>query len=103
MSLYYETAPYLLSDGNSASLKSRLFESTKEQTKSSPKQIYALASEAASWSPVLAEVIENSQLLDLERKVSSFVDDNILNKLLTDALGVICGIALPRNRPPSHP
>lgn len=103
MSLYYETAPYLSSDGNSASLKSRLFESTNEQTKSSPKQIYALASEAASWSPVLAEVIESSQLLDLERKVRCSVQHSFPSKLLTDAIGVISGIALTRTRPPSHP
>lgn len=103
MSLYYETAPYLSSSGNSASLKFRLFESTNEQNKSSPKQIYALAIEAASWSPVLAEVIESSQLFDLERKVGYIVQYSFPSKLLTDALGVICDIALTRTRPPPHP
>ena len=103
MSLYYETAPFLLSDGDSASLKSRLFDCTKEQIKSSPKQIYALASEAASWSPVVAEVIESSQLLDLERKVSFILKDGFPSKLLTDAVGVICDIALTRARPSPHP
>ncbi len=67
MSLYYETAPFLNLSPADGSLKSRVF--SAESKKSSPNQIFALASEASKWSPVLAEVIERAQLLQLERKV----------------------------------
>lgn len=63
MSLYYESAPFLHQD----SLKSRVFSA---QLKSKPKQVYALVSEASKWSSVLKEVVEKSQILTLERKVS---------------------------------
>ena len=68
MSLYYDAAPLLLPcSDHSGSLKSRIF--NLKGTKSSPKQIFAVVSEASKWSPVLSEVIEKSQLLRLERKV----------------------------------
>ena len=68
MSLYYDAAPLLLpSSDQSGSLKSRIFNSKGH--KSSPKQIFAVVSEAAKWSPVLSEVIQKSQLLQLERRV----------------------------------
>lgn len=64
MSLYYESSPFLHQD----SLKSRVFSAA--QLKSKPKQVYALVSEASKWSHILKEVIEKSQILTLERKVS---------------------------------
>ena len=68
MSLYYDAAPLLLaSSDQTGSLKSRVFNS--QGHKSPPKQIFALVSEATKWSPVLSEVVERSQLLQLERKV----------------------------------
>ena len=68
MSLYYDAAPLLLPKSDqSGSLKSRVFNSKGH--KAPPKQIFALLSEASKWSPVLSEVIEKSQLLQLERKV----------------------------------
>ena len=68
MSLYYHAAPLIVSnDDTDCSLKSRVF--SAKDLKSSPKQVYALVVEAAKWSPVLADVLENSQLLKLERKV----------------------------------
>ena len=68
MSLYYDAAPLLLaSSDQTGSLKSRVFNSKGH--KSPPKQIFALVSEATKWSPVLSEVVEKSQLLQLERKV----------------------------------
>ena len=68
MSLYYDAAPLLLPQPDqSGSLKSRVFSSIVH--KAPPKQIFALVSEASKWSPVLSEVIEKSQLLQLERKV----------------------------------
>ena len=70
MSLYYDAAPLLLaSSEQTGSLESRVFNS--KGNKSPPKQIFALVSEATKWSPVLSEVIEKSQLLQLERKVSA--------------------------------
>lgn len=68
MSLYYDAAPLLLpGPDQQGSLKSRVFNS--KDHKSSPKQIFALVSEASKWSPITSEIIENSQLLQLERKV----------------------------------
>lgn len=63
MSLYYESVPFLHQD----SLKSSVFSAS---LKSSPKQVFALVSEASKWSSILKEVIENSRLLSSERKVS---------------------------------
>lgn len=70
MSLYYEAAGLLTTPTNSGgSLKSKVF--SKKDLKSPPAQVYALAIEACKWSSVIAEVIENSDLLHLERKVHS--------------------------------
>jgi putative methyltransferase len=69
MSLYYEAAAVLTAPNNAGgSLKSRVF-STKDQ-KSQPAQIYALAIETCKWSAVLTEIIDSSDILRLERKVS---------------------------------
>lgn len=71
MSLYYDAAPLLVSSPDAGgSLKSRVFSS--KDLKSPPKQVFALVSEASKWSPVLVDVIERSQLLQLERKVRPF-------------------------------
>ena len=68
MSLYYDAAPLLLPSSDQAgSLKSRIF--NLKGHKSSPKQIFAVVSEASKWSTVLSDVIDKSQLLQLERKV----------------------------------
>ena len=67
MSLYYDAAPLLTSSNElEGSLKSRVF--TSKDIKSSPKQVYALVSEASKWSSILTEVIEKSQLLQYERQ-----------------------------------
>ena len=66
MSLYYEAASFLIPHSE-GSLKSRVL--SHKELKSHPKQIYALASETARWSPILADLIERSQLLQIERKV----------------------------------
>ena len=69
MSLYHETAAIVTSpSSHSGSLKSRIFGS--KDLKSPPAQVYALAFESSKWSAVLKEVVENSQLLQKERKVS---------------------------------
>lgn len=99
MSLYYDAAPLLLPNSNQAgSLKSRVFNSKGH--KSSPKQIFALVSEASKWSPVLSEIIERSQLLQLERKVRS--NSASSGKILTDS-GGIHRVAVFKYRPPTGP
>ena len=69
MSLYHETAEILLSETSSGgSLRTRVF--GKKGLKSPPTQVYALAMESARWSGVLKEVVEASEILKFERKVS---------------------------------
>lgn len=68
MSLYHETAAIVIGPAShGGSLKSRIYGS--KDLKSPPAQVYALAFESSKWSAVLKEVIENSQLLQKERKV----------------------------------
>lgn len=90
MSLYYEAAEVLtVSNDAGGSLKSRIF--NKKDLKSQPAQIYALAIETCKWSSVLKEVIENADILRLERKLSPIL--SIL--LVHDLLLAKRGIALP--------
>ena len=71
MSLYHEAASVLSQSGSEGgSLKSKIF---SNKTLKSPKtQLYALALETCKWSGILTEVIDNSQLLQHERKVCFF-------------------------------
>lgn len=70
MSLYFEAASILkLEEERAGSLKTKVF--SNKSLKSPPAQVYALVSEASKWSPILKEVIEKSQILQLERKVHS--------------------------------
>ena len=91
MSLYYETAKYIINTdrGNGAgSLKTRIF--GQKDTKCPPKQIFALATEATRWSEVLSEVIEKTQLLQHERKVRDSVLPifHAMVKILTDSVNM---------------
>ncbi|PMD36514.1 S-adenosyl-L-methionine-dependent methyltransferase [Hyaloscypha variabilis F] len=90
MSLYWETADLLTAPTNAGgSLKSRIF--GKKDLKSQPAQIYALAIETCKWSSVLKEVVENADILRVERKLTP-----ILSILLThDLLLAKKGVALP--------
>lgn len=70
MSLYHETADILsATPSTGGNLKTRIF--GKKDLKSPQQQVYALALETCKWSPVLKEVIDNSELLRHERKVST--------------------------------
>lgn len=70
MSLYHEAASVLQQDSSSGgNLRSRVF--NKKDLKSPPNQVYALALETCKWSAVLTEVIDHSQILKHEKKVSS--------------------------------
>ncbi|KAM7223871.1 S-adenosyl-L-methionine-dependent methyltransferase [Rhypophila decipiens] len=95
MSLYHEAASILTGSGSSpnahagGSFKSRVF--GNKELKSPPAQVYALALESCKWSGVLKEVVENSGLLGVERKLTP-----PLSILLThDFLVSKSGIALP--------
>lgn len=100
MSLYYDAAPLLLPMPDQAgSLKSLVFNSKSH--KSPPKQIYALVSEASKWSPVLSEIIEKSQLLQIERKVRSS-NHSLAGKVLTDPGGMYY-VAISEYRPSTGP
>ncbi|KAF2104359.1 S-adenosyl-L-methionine-dependent methyltransferase [Rhizodiscina lignyota] len=94
MSLYYEAADILTNaKGAGGSLKSRVYR--KSDFKSKPAQVYALASEAAKWSPVLKEVVEKSGILEEEKKLTA-----LLALLLThDLLLSKNGVAAPSNHP----
>ncbi|KAG8629919.1 hypothetical protein KVT40_001538 [Elsinoe batatas] len=69
MSLYFEAAKILedISEKH-ISLKERVFKD--KELKSSPATVFALVSEASKWSDILSEVIERSQVLSLERKLT---------------------------------
>ncbi|KAI5860548.1 S-adenosyl-L-methionine-dependent methyltransferase [Durotheca rogersii] len=93
MSLYHETAGVLSATSSNpaagGSLKTRVF--ANKGLKSPPQQVYALALETCKWSAVLKEVIDGSELLRQERKLSP-----VLALLLVhDFLLAKRGIALP--------
>lgn len=68
MSLYHETASVLDADlSTGGNLRSRVF--NNKALKSPPTQVYALALETCKWSALLSEIIDNSQLLQHEKKV----------------------------------
>ncbi|KAK7736232.1 hypothetical protein SLS53_007067 [Cytospora paraplurivora] len=70
-------------------LRSRVFD--KKDLKSPPVQVYALALETCKWSSILTEVIDQTQLLKHERKLTP-----VLSLLLVhDFLLAKGGIALP--------
>ena len=71
MSLYHEAANVLDTvSKQSLSVKSVVF--AKKNWKSHPKSLFALASEAAKWSRILAEIIDKSGLLTVEKQVRLF-------------------------------
>ena len=71
MSLYHEAAGILdTANKGKTSLKAEIF--GKKTWKTDGKTLFALTSEAAKWSSILAEVVEKSGILKLERQVRSF-------------------------------
>lgn len=67
MSLYFDAVAILTAPASGGSFKSRIYSARNLRAK--PAQIYALITEASKWDVVLAEVIENAGILNLERKV----------------------------------
>ncbi|KAF5663566.1 NOL1R-like protein [Fusarium denticulatum] len=91
MSLYHEAAEVLAgSSSEGGSLKSRVFK--KKNLKSAPNQVYALVLESCKWSIILKEVIERSELLKLERKLTPTLSLLLVHDLLLARKG----IALPQ-------
>ncbi|KAF4452518.1 hypothetical protein F53441_4630 [Fusarium austroafricanum] len=92
MTLYHEAAEILTgSSSEGGSLKSRVFK--KKNLKSAPNQVYALVVESCKWSPVLKEVIEKSEILKLERKLTPTLSLLLVHDLLLAKKG----IALPQS------
>jgi hypothetical protein len=66
MSLYHEAAGILDTvNKGKTSLKAEIF--GKKTWKTDGKTLFALTSEAAKWSSILAEVVEKSGILKLEK------------------------------------
>ncbi|KAL9043412.1 MAG: hypothetical protein Q9214_003403 [Letrouitia sp. 1 TL-2023] len=94
MSLYHEAAQFLRpTSAQTGSLQSRIFSSTS--LKNAPKQVFALVIEVSKWSEVLSEVVENSRLLQHERKLSP----SLAILLVHDLLLSHSGIAAPLHHP----
>ncbi|KAF2222489.1 S-adenosyl-L-methionine-dependent methyltransferase [Elsinoe ampelina] len=81
MSLYFEAAK-ILEDINEKhiSLKERVFKD--KELKSSPATVFALVSEAGKWSEILSEVIDRSQVLSLERKLTPALSVVLVHDIL---------------------
>jgi len=68
MSLYHEAAGILDTvNKGKTSLKAEIF--GKKTWKTDGKTLFALTSEAAKWSSILAEVVEKSGILKIEKQV----------------------------------
>ncbi|MCJ1475493.1 hypothetical protein MMC13_004156 [Lambiella insularis] len=94
MSLYYEAAGFLTTrDQHVRSLKSRVYNA--KELKSTPAQVYALVSEASRWSPIMKEVVETSQVLSHERKLSPALALLLVHDLLLAKRGVAAPAAHP--------
>ncbi|KAI0532127.1 S-adenosyl-L-methionine-dependent methyltransferase, partial [Xylaria digitata] len=89
MSLYHETADILSAPSSTGgNLKTRLFGKKNKHFKSPPPQIYALASEACKWSAVLKEVIDSSELLCHERKLTPLLALLLVHDFLLSRKGI---------------
>ncbi|KAL4891578.1 S-adenosyl-L-methionine-dependent methyltransferase [Aspergillus ambiguus] len=93
MSLYHDAVSVLLAPAAGGSFKSRLYSS--RSLRASPAQIYALIVEAAKWDIVLAEVIDNARILQLEPKLTPL----LALLLVHDHLLAKNGIAAPSSHP----
>ncbi|KAI1444912.1 S-adenosyl-L-methionine-dependent methyltransferase [Annulohypoxylon stygium] len=90
MSLYHETADILSAAPNKSTggnLKTRIF--GKKDLKSPQQQVYALALETCKWSPVLKEVIDHSDLLRHERKLTPLLALLLAHDFLLSKRGIV--------------
>ncbi|PHH55597.1 25S rRNA (cytosine(2278)-C(5))-methyltransferase [Ceratocystis fimbriata CBS 114723] len=87
MSLYYEAADVLRTlDTAPGSLKNRVFK--RKDLKSSAAQVYALAIESCKWSGILREVIDATDLLKSERKITPVLALLLVHDLLLTKGGI---------------
>ncbi|GAB7349722.1 hypothetical protein MBLNU459_g0459t1 [Dothideomycetes sp. NU459] len=87
MSLYYEAAAVIAnSESKGGSLKNRIF--GNKDLKSNPASVFALCAEATKWSEVLKEVIEKSDVLKLEKKLTPTLALLLVHDLLLAKKGV---------------
>ncbi|MCJ1308495.1 hypothetical protein MMC25_002148 [Agyrium rufum] len=95
MSLYYEAETFSNSGGphSAGSLKSRVF--TAKSLQSTPAQIFALVTEATRWSPVLKEVVEKSELLQHEKKLTPVLSILLVHDLLLSKKGIAANATHP--------
>ncbi|KAG9560797.1 S-adenosyl-L-methionine-dependent methyltransferase, partial [Aureobasidium melanogenum] len=94
MSLYYEASDILANaEAKGGSLKNRIF--GKKDLKSSPGAIFALVAETTKWSSVLKEVIEKSDILKLEKKLTP----TLALLLCHDLILAKKGVAAPKSHP----
>ncbi|KIV99711.1 uncharacterized protein PV09_08642 [Verruconis gallopava] len=94
MSLYHEASTILTNENRQGgSLKSRVFGS--RNLKNPPAKVYALLVQSLKWSPILKDVIDRSQILSHERKLSPALAVLLVHDLLVSS----SGIAAPRNHP----
>ncbi|KAI0455195.1 S-adenosyl-L-methionine-dependent methyltransferase [Xylaria acuta] len=93
MSLYHETAGILSAPSSTGgNLKTRIFGNgnghKNKHLKSPPQQIYALASETCKWSSVLKEVVDSSELLRHERKLTPVLALLLVHDFLLSRKGI---------------
>ncbi|KAI0468275.1 S-adenosyl-L-methionine-dependent methyltransferase [Xylaria cf. heliscus] len=91
MSLYHETADILSAPSSTGgNLKTRIFGNGQKnkKLKSPPQQIYALAFETCKWSSVLKEVIDSSELLRHERKLTPLLSLLLVHDFLLSRKGI---------------
>ncbi|THX77508.1 S-adenosyl-L-methionine-dependent methyltransferase [Aureobasidium pullulans] len=94
MSLYYEASDIIANaEAKGGSLKNRIF--GKKDLKSSPGAIFALVAETTKWSSVLKEVIEKSDILKLEKKLTP----TLALLLAHDLILAKKGVAAPKSHP----
>ena len=88
MSLYYDAASLIETSHNTQdSLKLVVFSST-QKLRSPANQLYALLIEAHKWRSVLKEVIEHSEILKLERKLTPALAVVLTHDLLLSKKGL---------------
>ncbi|KAL1296730.1 hypothetical protein AAFC00_000200 [Neodothiora populina] len=87
MSLYFEAAAILSNtEAKGGSLKNRIF--GKKDLKSPPGAVYAVIAEATKWSSVLKEVVERSEILKHEKKLTPTLALLLTHDLLLSKRGV---------------
>lgn len=95
MSLYHDASTIILNPSNTSdSLKLRIF-SRKSSLKSQPAQLYALLIETQRWNFILKQIIERSDLLAHERKLTPALSLVLVHDLLLAKRGIAA--------PSSHP